>query len=102
VLSPDGKWLLVTKTEGGQRSLMVMSIEGEGQINIAQSTTSRGTADQLTGWWAADSQSILLYIPFENGKQSDFEVTGLDGKQERIIQIADPILGKGDYLSLIG
>jgi len=102
VLSPDGKWLLVTKTESGQRALLVMSIDGQGQINIAQSTTSSGTADQLTGWWAADSQSILLYIPSENGKQPDFEVTGFDGKQKRKFQIADPILGKGEYLSLIG
>ena len=39
MLSPDGKWLLVTKTEGGQRSLMLMSIGGQRQINIAQSTT---------------------------------------------------------------
>ena len=102
MLSPDGKWLLATKTEGGQRALLVMSIDGQRQINIAQVTTSSDTADQLTGWWAADSQSILLYIPSENGKQSDFEVTGLDGKQKRKFQIADPILGKGEYLSLSG
>jgi len=101
VLSPDGNWLLFSVTKDEQRTLVVLSIDGQQQNNIAQSATNSGTSGQLTGLWSTNSQSILLYVPSETDQQPNFELVSLNGVEKQNFPITASFLTKDDYLSLI-
>lgn len=101
-LSPDGSWLLFTAIKDGQSTLIVLSIDGKQQKNIAQSITSGESISQLTGIWSANSQNILLYIPPETGQQSSFEIVSFHTMEKQSFPITISLAEIESYLALIG
>lgn len=101
-ISPDGSWLLFTAIKDGQPTLIMLSIDGKQQKNIAQSTTSGESVSQFTGIWSANSQSILLYISPETGQQSSFEIVSLHTMEKQSFPITVSLTETEGYLALIG
>jgi Tol biopolymer transport system component len=90
ILSPDGTKLIFTLLEGGQRSLLMLSIDGRDQRMLASGATADQPLYRYVAIWSPDSQSILAHIPPKAGQPAQLEQINLRTGQRHTV-VVEPV-----------
>jgi eukaryotic-like serine/threonine-protein kinase len=81
-LSPDGKSVAFTATDGGSRQVFVQLLAGGAPLRL-----TRDPGDHLYPRWARDSSSILYFSPGSSGEADGaiWEIPALGGVPRRVV-----------------
>lgn len=85
LLMPDGMHIIYSLTDGGQRVLVMSSIDGREQKTIIGGARGEQPINRYVAIWSVDGQNILVHVPPEGEQPFRLEQINLKTGQRRTV-----------------
>ena len=85
LLMPDGMHIIYSLTDGGQRALVMSSIDGRERKVIIGGARGEQPINRYVAIWSVDGQNILVHVPPEGAQPFRLEQINLNTGQRRTV-----------------